>query len=835
MNRLLEAFILCLITIHFLIPLAAAQSVKAPDEEEIFEEDVKDAKRAKEGQVKSALGVDAPGTDNLDFKAPNVEFLKEKNIVKGSGGAVISQSGTISQSDRAEVNLTTKDSELHGKVVVNTSTASLAAEDSRFNFDTEAGEFDKATVQLEEGGYQAEAEKLNKLSETKYSLFDSMFTTCHCADGKKPWKINSESSNITQEGYAHCYNNTIEFQGVPLIYTPYLAFPVKTERQSGLLVPEYGYSSRDGILYKQPVFLVLDDSSDATVSPFTESRTRNGSQLDFRQYFSKRSKIDSRLIYSNESPRDGDLRGVNQDGLFDKTIQTNRFLGYYNQRWQNDQDADIPLQFLSNLHFTNDDLAVREFDDEKIAEGNARYLTSQMVFRASLTDYLNTSLEGEYNQFIDQDDELGFQRLPELNITELKSFRPFGYNSLGARVVTRTQVSVTDFVRDKGYDGVRTNVVPNISLPFHYQNYLASEAGVGMRYTTYNLNNNMNPDPSVSEDLAELDDSSDREVYNAYYGISTAVENVYGLDDDSWLVYLTSLGKENQQNRLRRVKHTVEPFVKYNFVPPTAQDDLPFFDSTDRIRDKSIFTYGFTSNLYGRFLPLAGSTEKITELTPKIEDLPDLNNISAITDVGSLDNYTGLGGAVSSRNGDISNLATLSMKQVYDYQEDKKDEDPARSPYSDVDSELTLYPSQDFALSVQNFYNAEDHDTSYWALASHLRDDRGDSLKARYTFKDDDPKVSPPSAQVGQVEGNLELVLDEQLRFGYYAHYDMEQSEIIRERMALRVVSACNCWHFDLGYGKKENPDKEYVFLSFTLTGLGDISQKFGLTNTNGQ
>lgn len=800
---------------------AAAQTIERPDEDELFTEDTESFESAKKKRIKAAIAVDVPPSSDLDFKAPQVEFDRENNIIRGSGGVTISQGGTLAQADRAEVNQETKDSELAGNVKVTTSSASLASDTSKFNMDTETGIFNQAQVTIEEGGYRAEAETIEKLSETKYRLFDAALTTCHCADGSTPWKINSSETNVTQESYAHCYNTSVEFKGVPVFYTPYLAFPVKTERQSGLLVPTYGHSSRDGVQFKQPIFVVLDDSTDITLTPFTESKTRHGTEFDFRKYFSRRSKIDTHMIYSNETPRDGKLRGTITDGIFDAInnpddlIDDHRFLGHYRQLWRNDSDADIPLQFISNLHYASDDLAVREFDDDRIAEANSRYLTSNVVFRANLTDYLTSSLEGEYNQFIDMDDDLGFQRLPEANFSALKSFRPFGYNPLGARLVTRSQLSVTQFAREEGYDGTRINFAPNAAVPFHYKNYLSSEIGGGMRYTSYNLDNTFDPRSSI-----DLDDSTDRAVFNAYYGVSTAVEKVYGLDDDSWLVYLTNLGKDNQNTRLKRLKHTIEPFARYNYVPFTEQDDLPFFDSTDRIRQKSTVTYGFVTNLYGRFLPLSGSEQQITELTPRVEELPDLNTVTALPDLGTLDDYQGLGGAVSSRSGEIRNLASLSMRQVYDYIEDEKNLEPDIDPFSDIDTDLTLYPTNDFAISVQNIYDAKNHDVSYWALATHLRDDRGDSIKARYTFRED---------SVSQIEANLELLINQQLRLGYYTHFDEKEGEAIRQRLGLRLVSACNCWHLDAGVSERINPDKQQFYVTFTFSGLGDISQKFGI------
>lgn len=60
----------------------------------------------------------------------------------------------------------------------------------------------------------------------------------------------------------------IEFLGIPVAYTPYLAHPDGTvERQSGFLAPEIKSSSTLGQLITVPYYFVIDESRDATFEP----------------------------------------------------------------------------------------------------------------------------------------------------------------------------------------------------------------------------------------------------------------------------------------------------------------------------------------------------------------------------------------------------------------------------------------------------------------------------------------------------------------------------------------------------------------------------------------
>ena len=68
-------------------------------------------------------------------------------------------------------------------------------------------------------------------------------------------------------GYGTAKNSTFEVLGVPVLWFPWMIYPLKTERQSGLLFPEFQISGRNGFEIGLPVFLTLGDPVNLTLTP----------------------------------------------------------------------------------------------------------------------------------------------------------------------------------------------------------------------------------------------------------------------------------------------------------------------------------------------------------------------------------------------------------------------------------------------------------------------------------------------------------------------------------------------------------------------------------------
>lgn len=818
-----RSLLLSILTLSFgisLWPSRALAQVEPPNRKEIFEEDVKDEIKKEDKLRKDIVTPDKSDSQDVDFKAPSVEYLKDPSRISGKGGVLISTPDLQVQADEAVMDLNTKDADLHGGILLTGPDGVLSSEEGKLNVDNETGTFSKADFTLEQGAYDVYSDEVHKLSETKYSLYGSKLTTCHCADGSCPWYIHSSKTNVTQEGYAHAYNTWVDFHGVPIFYSPYLGFPVKQERTSGLLVPQIGYGSKDGVLYKQPIFAVINDSVDMTFTPFTESKTRHGLGIDYRQSFSKSSGLATRWIYSDERPRDGDLRGTNVSGMYDPTFDEDRLGGFVSQSWQSDADVAIPSTLITDIHYVSDDLFSREIEDDDILDRTDKYATSQIALRSVIGEFANFELGGEFSQAVQNDnDDYVLQRLPQASLSMLKSFRPFGFNSYGLKLVARADLEGTTFRRNEGFDGQRYRIVPSLKIPFHVKNYFSSDLTFAYTQNEYRLDSVKSTTPGG----ADLEDSNSLGVGSINYQVSSGVERAYDLPEGNWLSYISSLGADNQENRLRRVKHTIEPTVKYTYVPHVDQNDVPFFDSLDRMRERNLVTYGVVSRLMGRFNPRDAGASDIAELSPRVEDLPSLTGIPSISDFGEADQELSVGD-VKVRNGEIRELANISLRQSYDFSVDGTDPDPTVDPLSDLALDIGLFPSNSFGIRFEADLNTQDQTWSQWGISAKLRDDRGDSFVARYSFTED---------VISQIEGNLEIKITDRVRLGYYGRFDERESNFLENRGALRFVSDCNCWHLDLGYSEMLNPDKKQMILQFTFTGLGDVTQGLRYNDRN--
>jgi LPS-assembly protein len=834
---LLFFFSTCAVVPSLSVQKAIAQSTTAqapqlppPSREDIFAQDsskVKKEEQLKVQKITEGVGAAAPGTD---FQAPVIEFDRNKNEITGKGGVTISDSGVQVQADEGTFNTQTRDGRVSGNVVVSSSAGIMAADSATLHVPSEVGEFTNLEFEVEDGGFQVLSSKARKTSEFDFELEDSSFTSCHCPDGAKPWELKTSSCSITQEGYAHAYGSKMYFEGMPVFYSPYLAFPVKNERASGLMPPQWGMSNQNGFLFRQPVLGVIDDSSDFTIAPFVATKSRVGGDLSFEREFSLTHRLKSGFIYSNESLRGDSLRGLDVEGTYDPTIDTNRTAGYWKQRWVPDPKEQLPFEFVADGRYTSDNLFLREIPAPEIGPKQSQFLTSTAVLRSRIFDVVNAEARGEYNQMLLTDPDVQTQRVPELSASTGTIFRPFGFNPYGLKLVTNAGVTGTNFYREDGYDGWRTDIVPRAAVPFHISNYMKGQFSAELHQTQYSMNETMLPSTAtpLPDGSTELASSSQRTLPILGYGMSTGVEKIFDVDRSGFFSRFVNLGASNEKSELVRLKHTIEPDVQYTYIPDVDQTYNPLYDQIDRFRQRSLVSYGLSSRLYGRFMAPYERMREVEELTPVRESIPMVDLGSSVLDFGR-NMIVSPARNVDPRQGEIRQLALVSLRQTYDFTNTPEDEDPALDGFSDLGAGLSVSPSNYFSTGVQTNYGMSDGLFHSYSLSLGFMDDREDMIRARYIFIDDTDEDPNVDNGTGQLEANAEIALHRRLRAGGYIRSDINNGEVIESRALLRFINSCRCWSADLGLGQTNNPDQKQVLFTFTFGGLGGINQGIGL------
>lgn len=390
----------------------------------------------------------------------------------------------------------------------------------------------------------------------RIAMDDVLYTTCPGDDPDWLLKIK-ELRLYGDKGIGEAEQVSLRFLGVPLIYWPYLSFPISDQRKTGFLVPEFGQSERSGLEFRVPYYVNLAPNYDYTATPAWYSS--RGLQLgnEFR-YLTGGSGGELELDYlPSDDARDGDARSyLNFEHL-------TRF--------------DSGWRFVADLEDVSD---TEYFQDL----GSGVAITSQTHLERTLeAQYTGDVWEitGRAQNFRTLDlsipeDERPYARLPQL--------LAIGYwrdGTLGLDWRMRTEA--TNFSRDVGAEGFRFVVEPAASLPLEGPGYFFVP-GASLRYVNYQLTDSV----GVSSDSPDL-------------AVPTA-------SVDSGLLFERDISSGE-------FVQTLEPRLLYAWIPHRDQETLPLFDTglpdfnyvqlfrpnrfvgADRLGDTNQLSVGVTSRL----------------------------------------------------------------------------------------------------------------------------------------------------------------------------------------------------------------------------------------------
>lgn len=363
--------------------------------------------------------------------------------------------------------------------------------------------------------------------QDKKRLIDARFTTC--AAGVDDWYIKAKEltiSDYTESGVAK--NAYIEFKGVPILYTPWISFSYNNLRQSGLLTPTIGSTSRSGFEVATPFYWNISPNMDATITPRELSKRGVQLQTEFRYLGDTFSGMDSFEYLPNDS-------------------QSNSTRYYANLKHQqtfgNGWSAGYSVERISdNQYFA--DLSTRIVTTSRInlpQQFNVDYADDNWNFNALAQKFqtLNNL-------------SFPYERLPQLTLNGNKEYGPVDAN-LYTQLVEFERNSNAPTISTTGAPvptGTRFTLYPSISLPMT-QSYGYITPKFGVHYTNYNLNN-----------IANNLQSQDRTL------------PIFSLDSGLFF-------DRNFKVASRDYSQTIEPRLYYVYIPDKKQSNIPIFDTSE--------------------------------------------------------------------------------------------------------------------------------------------------------------------------------------------------------------------------------------------------------------
>jgi LPS-assembly protein len=134
----------------------------------------------------------------------------------------------------------------------------------------------------------------------KYKLHNTFFSSCRAENPDWGLFISDGEYHIKKQQY-DLKHVTLYAKKTPIFYFPYLSFSTKRERKTGLLVPVFSYSDKNGLYYSQSMYVVLDKSSDLEITPQYRSFRGKGAYFKYRFVDSPYSEGHIKLGYFKDN------------------------------------------------------------------------------------------------------------------------------------------------------------------------------------------------------------------------------------------------------------------------------------------------------------------------------------------------------------------------------------------------------------------------------------------------------------------------------------------------------------------------------------------------------
>jgi len=480
--------------------------------------------------------------DTVSYDEENGVALAEGNVEVGFGARTI-------RADRIRYDTRSGEAEFAGHVHYEQEGDEFSFDRIVLNIRNELGVLYNGRIRISSSNYQIASERFEKTGKRSFFIRKGELTTCPC-EPEPDWKFGIGKTEVTIDGYAVAKDVTFNIRGVPVLWVPWAAFPVKLKRQSGLLFPSFFHSSSRGYSIQVPYYWAINRWSDATFT--LDAMTRRGF----------RPEVEYRFVLNNAS------EGTANAALFRDHVTADtryRFFGEnrfrYSEHWSMNARWDIP---------SDDSYYVDLVDDDILR--TSRHVPSR-GFTAWKGSNDSQSLSVDWVEDLQgTPDDNTVQRLPEYTATILS-------RSLGNTGITAGgEAQATYFYRRGGDREARGRGSATLSRVF-------------------TLSRSVFFTPFASLDFLGSVPTSDR----------TGTRSGGRVVPNAGASLELDFQKEFRGGRESRIVHMVSPVAGFRFVPEVSQSDISVTDMWSRVGRQQQFLF----SLYQRLLRVdeAGPSE----------------------------------------------------------------------------------------------------------------------------------------------------------------------------------------------------------------------------------
>lgn len=186
-------------------------------------------------------------------------YDRSLNKVELVGEAEVHQNEESLFADKIVVEVNTRVVHATGHARYSAKDSDIEAEEMHLNLETRTGTIVRGRVITPQ--FTLSGDQIHKLSKVKFQTEKSEFTTCK--DCPRSWSFLADNVDLEIQGYAYLSNVRVKIVDTPTFWIPYMVVPIKTQRQTGFLIPNFGFTNLGGT-FVQPFFWAISRSTDMT-------------------------------------------------------------------------------------------------------------------------------------------------------------------------------------------------------------------------------------------------------------------------------------------------------------------------------------------------------------------------------------------------------------------------------------------------------------------------------------------------------------------------------------------------------------------------------------------
>lgn len=755
--------------------------------------------------------------ETVTVDADSLTYDREADTLHANGDVVVTVGQSVLAADQIDIDRKSSQADADGSVVVEDPQGRIRAESASFLLEDETGFLEDGEVYLPQSRFQITGARLEKGIGQTYRIWDGTFTTCQCEDGAPDWSIEGDEIDLELGGWGKLRSGRFKIKDQTILYLPYGTFPILRDRQTGFLFPNVGYATRRGFQYVQPFFWAIDKSSDLTLKSDVETEARIGLVGEYRYLWSEKSGGNLGGSYFNEAIRTSKPSDfVDTSNLADPHVSQNRWdvTGYHQQVGPGGSRIYVQPFYVSDNLFLREMNVLTDLPYENLNLSTLRYTRSRAGI-SKVWDFGFAQAESSWKQDLIQKQSRVPQALPRLLLQLRKSL-------FDSQLLLRLNTEAVEYYRAPLDSGPRFDIAPQALVPFRLGDYAYGDATLTLRETAYYLFDNDQPiypdvitQNNVNDPLATriVPHYQHREILTGQVNLRSEISRIFEVED---------LGD------IKKLKHTIEPYMGYQYVPVVAQDDLPLYDSVDRIRAKNLLSYGVLTRLLAKVRSSAGPVTAYE--APASETAQNI--LLGDQPYGPPPPPQVSGGSSPEALADerIQELGRAWIQQSYEISQPIN---PGQH-FSAVDVGARLTPLSYFGANGRVIYGVQNPTKlSYATVGVNLFDPRpiagpddlfltqlrpANSISAFYQFTGGGAVENINLAATYRVTNNFAL--------SYLTRYDALDHSFLENWAGFRVISSCDCWVVDMAFVDRSNPDTTGVRVQVSLVGLGTFGQQ---------